>query len=362
MKTHALVLQSCLIVALAHTALANAAPGDLRVQPGPHINLLASNRADIMLGSVSLLDTPTAGGSVTLANAGTEPVTITRVETSCGCTSAVIGDGGSTHVPYTIGAGGSVKLSAEILSSHLVPGTIRKTVTIESAAGDVVVTLAGEAIGPARFAEDDVNFGAVTLGKAARRRVNVILDRRVSGIPVRLVSGDRNVVAVQDGAAFDMPNGAKRISYTLSIVKTPRLGALSGMLTLLPSKPEASEGVPYPSVDIPIAGHVVSPTVTVTPPQVVFGLAAAGKPHVELVTLTGKGVAGIGIVSKSRDVSAKLLPAKATARKGHATQVAVTLSAKTVEGDVSTELIVTLKDGERFSIPVFATVSKFAVK
>lgn len=94
------------------TALAQAAP------PTAQYNFGVRQASDYSLIT----------SSFTLRNAGSAPVTLTRIELSCGCTTAVLS--GTQTLPVTVGAGQAVSISVSVNPGYVAPGAVRKTVWV----------------------------------------------------------------------------------------------------------------------------------------------------------------------------------------------------------------------------------------
>lgn len=72
-------------------------------------------------------DSPIAQ-TFTLRNGGAAPVTVARIEPSCGCTTAVLS--GAQVLPVTLGAGQTVAVNVSVNPGHVAPGAVRKTVWV----------------------------------------------------------------------------------------------------------------------------------------------------------------------------------------------------------------------------------------
>jgi len=84
------------------------------------------------LGAVDAVETPQVERTFVLRNSSKEPVVIERVQSSCGCTSALVGPANASGKPMaqTIQPGAEIPLKVALSVTHLNPGFTNKFVWV----------------------------------------------------------------------------------------------------------------------------------------------------------------------------------------------------------------------------------------
>jgi iron transport multicopper oxidase len=122
---------------------------------------LVAEQAGLSLGGTTVGNT--LSGTVTFANAGNAPLTITNVDTPSAPFSAV----GAPTTPYVLNANQSVTI--EIDFTPTVTGQFSDAIGLESTAGDVSVGISGSAATPPalQVTSETNDFGNVDIGSTA---------------------------------------------------------------------------------------------------------------------------------------------------------------------------------------------------
>lgn len=139
-----------LLAGSARCALADSAPAAppsaLTVAAGPGTRLTdpATGRYDF--GARRLSDESPLAHTFALQNDGAVPLTLDRTESSCGCTSAILG--GGQALPVTVAPHGTVDLQVSVSPHRLLPGPMQKMVRVYGhAAGGPTVSVLLEVMG-----------------------------------------------------------------------------------------------------------------------------------------------------------------------------------------------------------------------
>ena len=397
----------------ALTALASAdaptpnAPVVVQVQPAATENATLSVVAadgvksdapsvgKLDLGAVDSLAMPKIEHDFVLRNNGKAPLTIERIQPTCGCTSVLMGEKETTK---TLAPGEEVKVHVEVDVTRF-HGAIRKAVRAYGADNTLLATMEVAAViqDPVTFSSRQIDFGRVNFGTGATFPLDVtlsprLLDKRV--LP-KLVSTNPNIqiTPVEDKATAKATTPTSTASnvrrYTVALAPTAPIGQLTGMLTFaLPEadaaiveghtqeKPAANSvaantvaantvaandvaarlNTALETAMVAVTGEVVG-KISANPNMVIFGAAKEAQ-----VTLTGASPAvlkNLKVTSPSPWVKARVLtPAKAEAVATlNTATLELTLDPRTPAGTLQTQLIVTAADGERLSLPLLAEVA-----
>lgn len=127
-------LPSCLFIVLALLLTAGIRPAlaaPLMVVAGAGTTVADQDRPPAGrydFGTRLLSDDTAIVHTFTLRNAGTAPVTLSRLEAACGCTTAVLS--GTQTLPLTLGVGQTVSVEVNVSPSRLIPGPAEKIVRV----------------------------------------------------------------------------------------------------------------------------------------------------------------------------------------------------------------------------------------
>ena len=133
------LLQLALLLVLP-APFARAAPNGLTVVPGTGDRQTDATTVQYNFGTRRLSDESPLEHTFTVRNGGAVPVTLDRLQSSCGCTSAVVG--GDRSLPLTLPPGAFVPLRVTVSPHRLLPGEAHKSVWVYAhGGGDAVLLL-----------------------------------------------------------------------------------------------------------------------------------------------------------------------------------------------------------------------------
>lgn len=366
-----------------------AAPLGLTVLAGEGTENPVSTLARYSFGDASVLSTTPIKHTFRLRNDSAAPVTLERLQASCGCTSAVAGGTSPKTPPFVVASGEEVQINVSVDPTHLAPGNAFKDVWVflqGQAAPAATLEMVGMVQPAASFSPTVADFGRVSAQNAKSILLTVTLDPRLSktGKPPHLVSSDPNISitllpekATGKGAAsgethlVSAKNDASLVTqrYRIALVPRPRLGVLSAALSLLvPAGNNGSVQTPV-GATVPVVGEVMG-DVSATPGAAVFGSVTAGKSAVMSVTLFGAASdtlrnlkvfsaspfisAVLGKTSSEKlAVSAGLTPLARQSAARNSCTLTLSASPKMPPGTLQTQVIITTAKGEQLVVPIF---------
>jgi len=108
--------------------LALAAPAGLAVVTGQGTVQTDATTARYDFGTRRMSDESPLEHTFTLRNSGTASVTVDRLQSSCGCTTAFLA--GDQNLPLTVGPGGIIPVHVSVAPHRLAPGPMEKSVWV----------------------------------------------------------------------------------------------------------------------------------------------------------------------------------------------------------------------------------------
>lgn len=328
----------------------------LRVVSGGTVETGAPDVARQDLGVVDGTMHPELQAVFVLRNIGRDPVTITDLQTSCGCASALLGAGTTATLPVTLAPGTETSVQATVRLQDL-EGPINKLVWIYtrgSVLPALTLQIAATVLHAVTFSTRLLDFGVVPAGSSPARPLTVTIDRRLLGtagaMPALISSNpDVQVLPVREPQASSAPADESvpvRVrSYSVAISPRARSGRLFGTLTFA-----GQSGGPT----VFFSGEVIG-AVSATPGVVQFGAVAAGRgasTKVRLAFASGGAARRARIVCTSPWLSTRLRP-----EGGAAAVLEIVLAGRTPPGDLRSTVTVIPGGGERLALPVFADVA-----
>ena len=335
-------------------------------------------------GSIDRFLNPVLTHTFILHNDGKIPVVIDHLQSSCGCTSALLMAAGKETAGYTLRPGKQVGIKVVIDTSKLAPGMIKKFVWVMmpgETAPSFAIRLDATIEGVLTFSPPAIEFGRVNAGENPAQTLSVTLDKRlidtVGG--VRLVSSNSGIL-IGPTPPVDTPiaggDGHTVLRrYTIMVTPKASLGVLSGTLSFVPlksaalanksnTKAAAEMAATFLSaLTAPVTGEVFG-KVSARPGTVVFGAVTQGDSTTRRITLVGKteeALLNLKVTSPSVWVTAKMSipdrpkqdPAAPPQKLPPMLLLEVTLNPKTPPGALQTQVILTTQDGERLVLPHF---------
>jgi len=314
----------------------------------------------------------------TLRNAGTAPISVERVQASCGCTSAVLQGAAdaktetAAHLPRTLAPGETVTVRAALNPRALSPGTQHKTVwiyTTGNAAPAVTLELNGVLPPVVRYSTDNLDFGHVHAGQPAEKTVNVSVDERLlqrRGEALTLVCSATDARVSPLDAGWEPSTdptlaGWKTRKFKITLPAETPIGFLTGTLSLLspPATTATAPTAPVPGSEslIPLEAEVIG-TINASPAVLAFGIMPAGSKATRTIVLTGPTAAALtgATIMSSLPACVTTRFAPPTAGGSETGILYVTVAPGTMTGLIQADLNVAFKNGERLRLPVTAYV------
>lgn len=327
-------------------------------------------------GVIDMFRANPPGFAFTLQNTGKSPLTIDQVQSSCGCTTALLSG------KRTLAPGEQTKVQVTLNPARLKPGKLDKVIVVlleGNPAPAVSVQLTGQMPELVSFSPKVLDFGRQMAGKAHTFSLTATYDARllngqgpvqiVSNNPdveVRLATGKSPGKVQRDGrsylcqevtvtlpahAALGFVTGYACLAYRSERSKTT---VASGAQPLAMQPTDAIGGV-----FVPITGEVVG-SISAMPSIVVFGSVTAAASPSQRVILRGAqspDLEGLIVTSSTPQLVARLLPSpKASGQSIGQAILEVKLSPKAAAGNLQAAITVRTKKGERLVLPVILNV------
>ncbi len=324
-----------------------------------------------------------------LRNDGKAPVVIDHIQSSCGCTSALLVANGKEAVGgYTLLPGKQVGIKAAVDMTKLAPGPIKKFLWVmmpNETVPSFVLRLDADIEGVLSFDPPAIEFGRLQAGDTPSQTLGVTLDKRlleaVGG--VQLVSSTPNVqVTLTSTADSAVPGGDGHTVlryYKVKVMPKATLGVLSGTLSFVPLKSAANANKTNTNaaaetaetflsvLNANITGQIFG-KVTARPGTVVFGAVTEGDVTMRRITLVGKteeALQNLKISSSSTWITTKVIvperpktsPTAPPQNLPPMRLLEVTLDPKAPPGALQTQLVLTTKDGEELILPAFGYIT-----
>lgn len=342
-------------------------------------------------GSVSAMDSGQFEHTFTFKNSGKSPLTISRLQTSCGCTSAEAAtDKGPVSLPQTLAPGQSLLIHARVNLGVVTPGPLSKSVTLYSDASPrpvAVLEVAGTLRPSLALSPALLDFGQITGGQASALTVTATWDERLTpggSLPVLMSTNPDISVTPQPETEVMIPKvpgpspflhrGTRTRTYRVLVSPTAVLGPISGMLSFQPSK--SSGGLSKKGLDQSVLRAAiysqstalllgqVQGDLTAQPQALTFSRVRQGQPASREIVLTGvrlETLKSLSVATASPWLTAHFSPATPVFSGGQlqaTSQVLdVSLSPNTPPGLLASTLKITLANGQHLRIPVIADVS-----
>lgn len=298
-----------------------------------------------------------------VANTTEKAVTVDHLQSSCGCTTAVL-DGAPTQNKSTvIPPYGSVDVRVSIDPSHLSPGNVDKFVTVyvkEQSAAFATLEMKGALVPGATCTPTSLHFGHVPYSKGAQLPLTVTLDPSIltPEMHAHLISTQYgvDVVPVTPEASTMPEAGMLTRQYTVRVSPSARLGAFNGVVTMMVS--DGHGGERQVSTPAPITGDVVG-LVTASPEVVAFAMVRAGEESTQEVVLEGLTPADIPktkLLVAGDMLEAHLAPLPKNDERKNAIRLLVSITKKAKPGSMSSEIVLIMADGSQLLLPVNAYI------
>jgi hypothetical protein len=347
----------------------------LTIVASGRIRSVRAGEAVYDLGSVDAFDQEIAEQDFTLRNDSSASITVVRLQSSCGCTSAFIRSAGGA---IALAPGRQLVAHVAVNLAALHPGPIRKLVEV-LVQGDLmpaaVLRVEGTLESAVAFLPQVVDFGRVHSGAAPRITLTVAVNPRVGIAPPPLESTDPGIrIRAIQPAAHDSTTGSPdagrsngqahtRVAqvYEVSLAPDTPLGCVNAMLEFADSPGESSLAArAFSGMVVPVRAEVIG-DVSARPQAVVFGAVQQAGGASMQVTLDASAAAAadrLTIRSGSPHLKFSLGPWRSQAPPGRQATLTVQLAANVPTGPFHSELRIALPNGQRLLLPVSAYVTK----
>ncbi len=402
-----------------HAVQLSVVVDDSQAQPvaDRHAEKIAANRGAYDFGRPNALDAVVIEHTFLLRNDGDTPLTLQRLQSSCGCTTALAepvseettlplegkealtlqslahrrselaqqdltaksqaAPGQPPRVPLarqtnlpTLLPGQQVAVRVEVNTAQLASGNVRKSVLVFVRGYSrplAVMDMTGTLQAPVEFSPRRLDFGRVAARQPKSLTLTATVDPRLAprGIlpPLACSNPGVRLSPLPGEVPRTTPAGPPMLvrRYRVTLAPDLPLGALLGSV-LFAAAP--SDSPLLRSASVLVSGQAVG-DVTASPQAVAFGAVAAGQAATEQLVLSGKAgtLDGVMITPANSWLSARLLPAgptATTAKGGPAPApdrvLEVTLRADAPPGVLQSQLMLTLANGQRLLLPVSAAL------
>lgn len=314
-------------------------------------------------------------------------MTVDRVETSCGCTSAFV----EGHLPRArhirVVQGEQIRLHVSIAPAKASHGTIHNYVYVYMG-GQATPRLTFEMVGTIRpaatFTPSMIDFGKVPYGQTASLTLHVSLDPELltPGEPLLLACSNRDlqIQPISTTPTPDAPPGRgeqpKTVTtqpdtsnhpsvvreYQASLLAHTRLGLIDSSISVLKGKSLHSSSLALES--IPVVGEVTGPF-SAFPKAITFDSVTSGKTAKQLITLTGitpEKARHLIMTCTDTHISVRLAPAIDEGypeAEGKVT-LEVVVASTTPIGLLEADVIVTTDQGQQIRLPLLAHIQPYS--
>ena len=359
-----------------------ASPGvpfaGLSLQAQENISLLYVNQGGYGFGTANPLDTLQVTAVFHLKNETNKPITLSRLEPSCHCTTAIV-EGtpvGAALPAIAPGQAAAIRVTVN-LAGHPA-GNLEKTVTVYVAGHTqpaAVLAMEGVLTPLVSLTPSLLDFGIVAAGKEKTLPIIVNVDSRLAlgGVLPELRSSNASIRLVSQPTITNLAAGKtpaivpKMFTRTFTAILSANapLGPVNGTLSFAP--PAAADPVAakaFTGGSVLLLGQVQG-EVSALPQSLAFGMVKQGEEATRQVALMGNNadaVRSVSISSPSVYISTRLQPSAPTFGVGgqivtNSRTVMVTLRRDAPVGTLQTQLKVLLASGRRLVIPLSAYVS-----
>lgn len=360
-----------------------ASPGipfaGLSLQARDGVSMSHVNQGGYGFGTVNPLETPRISAVFHLKNDTDKPVTLSRLDPSCHCTTATIEGTPAAAVLPTIAPGKVVAVRVTVDLAGHPAGNLEKTVTVYVAGRTspaAVLAMEGVLTPLVSLTPSLLDFGISAAGKEKSLPVTVTVDPRLlaggrlpelrsSNSALRLVPQPTLItLAAASAGKTSVPRTITR-NYTVILSAHAPLGPVNGTLSFAPpASADPASAQAFAGGTILLLGQVQG-EVSAQPQSLSFGTVKQGQEATRQVSLMGEtadAIRSVSVSSPSAFITARLQPlAVSFGASGqmitNARSVLVTLSRDAPAGTVQTQLKVSLASGRRLLIPLSAYVS-----
>jgi uncharacterized protein DUF1573 len=277
-----------------------------------------------------------------LKNAGTAPLTISGVRTSCGCTAAQ-----PTKSHLLPGEDSAIAVSFDTRADH---GPATRTITVftnDSNHQQLQLTMRGDVKVQVEASPSLVTFDRIRHGTQLSHQVTLSDEMPDRTFQVGAITNNNPNIKVASEPIHGLKPGAL---LTITLLKTAPAGPIADLVKVNTSRV---------LVEIPVSGTVLG-DINVNPPQVSFGIVphhASALRYVRLTNSGGHPVKITGISSTNNSVVAAVEPVKT----GREYKIEVQLMPNTPDGVLRGMLAIKTDDPHQqdVQVPFYGIVGSF---
>jgi hypothetical protein len=290
-------VQTQAVAAKPAPVITGAPVGGLKVVEEPGVTNAVPTGYSWDFGDVDPVEKPRVEHKLMLINGGDKPVTIDKVDTSCSCTAAVVGEGKTLPLTLAPGEKAPLKVGLNVLSLH--SGVVRKSVRVFGPGGatpEIAVEVRAKVLDAMSVEPRVIEVGKLTAANAQPLRVTAKVDSRwlEPGQSLQVMNMCPSLVVVP-GAKETVTSGTPAKSMVLSqfdvkLSPDAPMGLVSGSIVFqvrIPAKLAGGAGVTLTkTVNAPVTGEIVG-SVRALPAIVLMGTMEPGKGANQNVLLAG---------------------------------------------------------------------------
>jgi len=344
-------------------------------------------------GTVDSMKVAKVDHDFVLRNDNKVPVTIGRLQPTCGCTSVILGEGKEETLTLAPGQETKIRVSVDVTRFR---GAIRKAVRAFTLDNTLLATMEVSATvqGAVSFNNRIADFGTINYGTAKTLPLTLTLSSSISATQVlpKLISSNPNITVTtvrrgtdpaHGGNVEKSANAPNERYFQVEVSPKAPIGQIMGTIAFDVPLADAAiattvigpngaapikvktDGALDPGLATALRGTVVALTgevvgrIAANPNMVIFGNANEPTHQITLTAPLAATLKQLKVTSASEWVTARLLPASGDAKnsKGMATAtLELTLSPRAPLGTLETKVHVVTTDGEDLTVPVLAEV------
>lgn len=305
-------------------------------------------------GEISQTTTKPIEKDFVLKNISNEPVTIDRVQVSCGCTSAVV-DGGTPGAYQPIPVNGELKIHISIDPGHLYPGMVDKPVWVflpNQNQPAYTLRIYGSLVPIISFMPLSLSYGTIKAGATPSMNLTVTTDNRYyNDKNLKLESNNDDVTLKLIGKPVKKSADYTERQYKVIVSKNAHLGLLQG--TISAANIETKDNIPS-RLSVFYFGRVEG-DYSSEPDALIFNTIPINQATTKEITIVSKSadtLKGLKAIVKDANLSVKTLPVQADPVKS-SMKLQVTLTPDK-HGPHQSSIDLVSNNGQRLNIPVWS--------
>jgi len=343
----------------------------LSIASGDRITILEPGQVTYTFGDVSVISSAPITRDFILHNGTKAALDISRIQTSCRCTTAFVGTGSAAKLPIQVAAGADITLHVSIDPARLYPGAVKKFIWVCGNNGGEVdnIEMVGNLRAAVTFDPPTLDFGRVRTGESHPVRVTVHVDPQLASTPMHLASSQQGLVITPISGPDAKPSSSQATGtptdpttwvYLIDLAKASPLGSLSGTIAMVPERPTKGSMSSLTGAWIRTSGSVYGDIIAV-PETIDFGSGQPGDLPTTKVMFSGPGISPTNLkaTADTRYFTTRFVDAGASP-DGSANKVELDITGTNglPIGRLQSQITVTTPKGERYVLPTVVTTAK----